>query len=319
MEVLNFVYDGNGVLYAMTRTVDSASPDTYYYITNLQGDVMYLVDETSETVAAYAYDPYGQITFTEGDLATVNPLRYRGYYSDDETGFYYLQSRYYDPAVCRFISGDSYACTGQGFLGNNMFSYCNNTPVSTLDSEGNRPNTALMVTDSGSGGDVIDTTFEGEGSEELYNNYVLKDIANGVIDGNPTSVTVTRGEECTIDTWSKIQEAGVDAVNAGILCAELDLLIDPASKLGSALIGIASSIIYSTIKIANSTNLPNGEYTYYYVSVQSHGIAGKQPFECYTNLVYACMIDRYGSMQCYLLTEETRVYYSYPNAHYYGT
>lgn len=97
---------------------------------------MYLVDETSETVAAYAYDPYGQITFTEGDLATVNPLRYRGYYSDDETGFYYLQSRYYDPAVCRFINADSYASTGQGFAGHDAFIYCGNSPADRVDEAG---------------------------------------------------------------------------------------------------------------------------------------------------------------------------------------
>ena len=66
-------------------------------------------------------------------------MRYRGYYYDTETGFYYLQSRYYDPEICRFINADSYTSTGVGYLGYNMFAYCNNNPISTSDSDGYTP------------------------------------------------------------------------------------------------------------------------------------------------------------------------------------
>ncbi len=69
-------------------------------------------------------------------LGQYNPLRYRGYVYDQETELYYLQSRYYNPEVGRFISSDIYACTGQGLLGNNMFAYCGNNPVSRADSGG---------------------------------------------------------------------------------------------------------------------------------------------------------------------------------------
>lgn len=82
-------------------------------------------------------------TYTEGILsgvtrknAAVNPLRYRSYYHDPETGFYYLQSRYYDPEICRFISADSYASTGQSYLGYNSFAYCGNDPVNRTDADG---------------------------------------------------------------------------------------------------------------------------------------------------------------------------------------
>ena len=109
---------------------------TYYYVTNLQGDVMYLVDANGVQVAAYDYDPYGRIITATGAMAEINPLRYRGYYYDSETGFYYLQSRYYDPEICRFINADSYACTGRGLIGCNMFAYCNNTPVNYIDIDG---------------------------------------------------------------------------------------------------------------------------------------------------------------------------------------
>ena len=69
-------------------------------------------------------------------LAELNPLRYRGYVYDQETGFYYLQSRYYDPVTARFVNTDMYVSTGQRIVGNNMFAYCNNAPVSSFDHTG---------------------------------------------------------------------------------------------------------------------------------------------------------------------------------------
>ena len=130
---------------------DGTTTSTYYYITNLQGDVMYLVDASGNEVAAYDYAPYGKVINITGALAEINPLRYRGYYYDSETGFYYLQSRYYDPEICRFINTDSYASTGQGFIGYNMFAYCNDNPVSLSDTSGSIPAYSLMLTDSGGG------------------------------------------------------------------------------------------------------------------------------------------------------------------------
>ena len=69
-------------------------------------------------------------------LGAVNPLRYRGYVYDSETRFYYLQSRYYDPEIGRFLNADSYASTGQGVLGNNMSAYCLNNPIISADFDG---------------------------------------------------------------------------------------------------------------------------------------------------------------------------------------
>ena len=69
-------------------------------------------------------------------IANVNPIRYRGYYYDTESGLYYLKSRYYDPVTCRFINADGYISTGQGLLSTNMFAYCGNNPVNHTDSSG---------------------------------------------------------------------------------------------------------------------------------------------------------------------------------------
>ena len=132
--VLDFVYDESGKPFALKYSTNGTSFQTYYYVLNLQGDVVKLIHYIPgfeyESVAAYEYDAWGNIVSSSGRLAEINPLRYRGYYYDSETGFYYLQSRYYDPANRRFISADSYQSTGQGFVGTNMFAYCNNnTPI----------------------------------------------------------------------------------------------------------------------------------------------------------------------------------------------
>ena len=147
-KTLDFTYDNVGMPYSLTYT-NGTTTATYYYITNLQGDVMYLVDASGNEVAAYDYDPYGKIISAAGAMADVNPLRYRGYYYDSETGFYYLQSRYHDPEICRFINADKYSSTGLGFLGHNMFAYCNNSPLIHTDKAGSIPAYSLMLTDSG--------------------------------------------------------------------------------------------------------------------------------------------------------------------------
>ena len=143
---------------------------TYYYVTNLQGDVMGLVDTSGNSVASYTYDPYGKVLTATGILAEKNPLRYRGYYYDSESGLYYLQSRYYDPATRRFVNADAYASTGQGIIGTNMFAYCNNDPGNSIDPYGygyisiggtSRNNFCELLEDgcSGGGGGAILTFF----------------------------------------------------------------------------------------------------------------------------------------------------------------
>ena len=114
------------------------SYNTYHYVLNAQGDVIKLLLGSNTTVAEYSYDAWGNILTATGSLANVNPLRYRGYYYDTETGFYYLQSRYYDPIVKRFLNADAYASTGDGYLGYNMFAYCGNSPVKSADEHGNK-------------------------------------------------------------------------------------------------------------------------------------------------------------------------------------
>ena len=134
---LDFFYDESGRPFAFNYSVDGSDFETYYYILNLQGDVVQIIDANGVMQAEYVYSPWGEIISAEGDLAEINPLRYRGYYYDSETGFYYLRSRYYDPENHRFINADTYASTDSGdAISCNMFAYCGNNPVMRGDENG---------------------------------------------------------------------------------------------------------------------------------------------------------------------------------------
>ena len=137
---LDFFYGSNGTPFAL-----KLDEETYYYITNLQGDVLRLVDADGSTVAAYTYDPYGKVLTATGTIASLNPLRYRGYYFDSETGLYYVSSRYYDPEIGRFINADSQLNQKDGILGYNMFAYCHNNPIMYSDPTGHSITLACII------------------------------------------------------------------------------------------------------------------------------------------------------------------------------
>lgn len=136
----------------------------YFYMKNLQGDIIGITDTSGNTVAKYAYDSWGKlISIKDSDdvdrtdditfIGYINPLRYRGYYYDTETGLYYLNARYYDPEVGRFISADE---TLDG--GYNLFEYCENNPVKYHDKTGENP------------GDLFNTMDEAAADFGLYIN-----------------------------------------------------------------------------------------------------------------------------------------------------
>ena len=138
-------YDAMGNLATITRL--SANGDIFnaYVICNSRGDVEELRHSTGELYARYVYDSWGnvihiydangaEITSTTA-LAVQNPIRYRGYYYDAESGLYYLQSRYYDPVTGRFLNADSLVDTSD-VLGFNMYTYCGNNPVNYSDPTG---------------------------------------------------------------------------------------------------------------------------------------------------------------------------------------
>ena len=149
-------YDAVGRICGFAYSQNGGSATYYKYIRNAQGDVTHIVNNSGTVVAAYTYDTWGKlisikngsgtdITNNTTSIGYINPIRYRGYYYDNETGFYYLQSRYYDPAMGRFINADSQLNIEDGSIGCNLFAYCENDPVNLFDSSGNLPRWALIT------------------------------------------------------------------------------------------------------------------------------------------------------------------------------
>ena len=144
-DTLYFSYDADGA--PLTVTYNGTQ---YFYVTNLQGDVVAIVDSAGAQKVSYRYDAWGTPLSTGGTMAStlgqVNPLRYRGYVYDREVELYYLQSRYYSHDFCRFINADNQMSgVGGEILGYNMFAYCMNNPVNMSDPSGNWPRWAIIA------------------------------------------------------------------------------------------------------------------------------------------------------------------------------
>ena len=117
--------------------------DSYIFETNALGDVVNIYNLSGTKLVSYSYDAYGVVTklsFNGGSStgAWKNSLTYRGYYYDTESSMYYLQSRYYDPAMGRFISADDpiYLGANGDLNGFNLYAYCSNNPVMHVDPSG---------------------------------------------------------------------------------------------------------------------------------------------------------------------------------------
>ena len=151
-KLLIYLYDSTGMpIGMMYRTASYAKGefDVFWYEKNLQGDIVAIYNESGTKVATYTYsDAWGNhsVTYTNGGGSTgaqYNPFRYRGYYYDTDLGMYYLQSRYYDAKICRFINADGQLNTDH-ILGTNLYAYCYNNPVMYIDPTGCAPDWQLL-------------------------------------------------------------------------------------------------------------------------------------------------------------------------------
>ncbi len=139
-----YFYDADGTPSGIRYKDNSGTVNDYYFVCNWRGDVVQIYNAAGELVTTYDYDAWGRVTenATSADTQNItdtNPIRYRGYYYDTETRLYYVNSRYYDPAVKRFVSSDDSiftAATPGALTDKNSFAYCDNNPVSRVDDEG---------------------------------------------------------------------------------------------------------------------------------------------------------------------------------------
>ena len=153
--IIIYIYDAEGAPVGMLYrdTLDDAGKfDVFWFERNLFGDVIAVYDSTGTVLIKYTYDAWGNVSTSYHNGATYNgatnnPFKYRGYYHDSETDFYYLNSRYYDPAICRFISTDAYSYLGAygDFASYNLYAYCANNPVIYYDPSGHLLLTAIII------------------------------------------------------------------------------------------------------------------------------------------------------------------------------
>ncbi len=219
--VLDFIYDNAGRPFALKYSTNGGNSfATYYYVLNYQGDVVALLDSNCNVVARYTYNAWGEIlSVTDDDgnaitntfsIAHINPLRYRGYYYDSETGFYYVSSRYYDPEICRFINADDvdYLGTNGDFTSLNLFAYCGNNPVSRTDSEGTFWLTATLI--SSAIGGIVSAVAD----------IAIQVVTTGTVDVGQTLVAAASGAisgACALIPGGKAVTTAVSGViNAGL-------------------------------------------------------------------------------------------------------
>ena len=133
-EKIDFVYGSDGIIGFRTGNKN------YLYRKNVFGDVTEIYSDNGTLVGKYSYTAFGEciVKVNEGGIAEKNPIRYRGYYYDEETGLYYLKSRYYDPVTGRFITIDDISYIDPETInGLNLYAYCGNNPVMRIDENGN--------------------------------------------------------------------------------------------------------------------------------------------------------------------------------------
>ena len=149
-------YDPAGRICGFAYSQNGGTATYYRYVRNIQGDVTHILSPSGAIIAAYTYDTWGtlvsikdgsgsDITNSTTSIGYINPIRYRGYYYDNETGLYYLQSRYYDPGTGRFLNADTQLNIQEGPLGYNLFAYCGNDPVNYADPSGHSVSVATII------------------------------------------------------------------------------------------------------------------------------------------------------------------------------
>ena len=253
---IDFLYDENNQPFAMKY-----NGTWYYYVLNVQGDVVKLIKADGTVVASYTYDPWGKLLTSTGDLANINPLRYRGYYYDTETGLYYLQSRYYDPEIGRFINADSYTTTDStGILSANMYAYCENDPVNRNDPTGE---IAPWIVGALVGGAIraACTALDGGDAASIANSFVIGAV-EGATAGFGKAFKVAIGifeagltiYECRDNgvSWGKsLLAGGVTFLSSFAYCNDADIF---ASKVVEITMGAGYSIISTLVKGQIITN-----------------------------------------------------------------
>ena len=208
-EQIDFMYDAGGEVIGL-----KFNGANYYYLKNLQGDILYVVDSSGQIVVKYDYDSWGKLRSTAGSMATTlgvkNPFRYRSYYYDTETGLYYLNSRYYDPDTGRFVNADG-MIDDRGVITQNLFQYCGNNPINFCD-----PSGYIYYGNGQCVQEVEVTIYRADGTQETFMDEVAytSNGRSGPQYINNSTLTITVAASVSYDLGQGYK-ARIDAPNSG--------------------------------------------------------------------------------------------------------
>ncbi|MDD7635687.1 MAG: RHS repeat-associated core domain-containing protein [Clostridiales bacterium] len=298
-EILRYTYDPLGALSSIQYKTTAGTTTNYIVRCTLSGDVDQIFNTSGNLVARYIYDTWGNtvsVTDASGNaitstthIANINPIRYRGYYWDEETGFYYVSSRYYDPEICRWINADSAIGQIGNVQGTNVFAYCFNNPINTSDPTGNWPqwmkNTVKWVTKcivkpvmktAQKALSKVNATYSrgvnvsGTPSAFIFNlqagisvdtkgNVAIQGSAGGGITGGSPGISITAYQSMTnAPSIGKLEGPGYQiGGSVGVpvygvpLAAGGDFNIMPDSALNTAYLGVTTNVGFGT---------PGGEF-----------------------------------------------------------
>ena len=182
----------------------------YYYRKNIFGDVIAIYNNLGNLQCRYVYDAWGnhkvynasgsEIGSEVMNIGNINPIRYRGYYWDKEFNLYYLQSRYYDPLLGRFISADSIDyLEPNNVSGLNLYAYCNNNPIMYVDPSGKwNWNTFWAISA------IVATTVLG---------VALTVASGGIVGAIGAGAALGFATSATSNLVSQVKESGWDNIN----------------------------------------------------------------------------------------------------------
>lgn len=249
-------YDAIGRICGFAYSQNGGSATYYKYIRNAQGDVTHIVNNSGSVVAAYTYDTWGRlvsikngsgtdITYNTTSIGYINPIRYRGYYYDNETGFYYLQSRYYDPMIGRFINADSQLNVGEGPLGCNLFAYCGNDPVNFIDTSGSIPfmviTAAIGIVVGAIAGGIIAAISGGD----VCAGIILGSLAGGLIGLGAGALAGAMLAGSVVASTSAVVAGGsglISTVATGGLGAGLAYIASNLNDAGNEIVNFCTSV-----------------------------------------------------------------------------
>jgi len=282
---LHFDYDSIGPRSVVYDT--GSSTGTYYYLRNAQGDVLGIVNNAGAVVVSYTYDAWGNLLGVTGDMAdglgALNPLRYRGYVYDTETGLYYLGSRYYNPAWGRFINADTPTVTlmspGSATWDKNLFAYCDNDPVNRKDDGGQFWNVVIGAAVGalvGTISSIATQAIENKGFSNINWGRVGLSAVSGAISGGLAATGILLGGQVIANATIGAVSSAVDTrLKYGEKATFSDYAVN--TLVGGA-VGTISGLIggngTGTKHIANSFKrlLSNGNVRYYFSQTNTEAV-----------------------------------------------